>query len=237
MNVEGLTNIGLIRNTNQDNFLINKKYNLFLVADGMGGHESGDVASSIAVKTVEEFFEKYWNNKSTADLLEKAFKEANRAINNYSKKFGENYLMGTTLTAAVINNKTAYIAHVGDSRAYLINKDTIKLITTDHSYVRELVRNGSISEEEAVLHPHKNILTRALGIDKEVNFDLLEITLEKNDLLLLCTDGLFNCLSDELIHNIVKKAACLKEANQNLINESLNFGGEDNITVVLIEAV
>ncbi len=236
MNAEGFTNIGLKRNINQDTFLINKKYNLFLVADGMGGHESGEVASTIAVKAVEETFNNYWENTLIADLLEKAVREANNSIYNYSKKCGENYVMGTTLTIAVIQNNTAYIAHIGDSRAYLINNDTINLITSDHSYVRELVKNGSISEEEAIVHPHKNILTRALGIENEVNFDLLEVSLKKDDYILLCTDGLFNLLSDKLIHEIVLKASNIKDAGQNLINESLNFGGDDNITVVIINA-
>lgn len=236
MSAEGLTNIGLKRNKNQDTFLIREDFNLYVVADGMGGHQAGEVASAIATRTIERVFsEASRKDFSVVQVLKSAVEEANSIIYQSSKNNSQDYIMGTTLTTAAIEGNTAYIAHVGDSRAYIMDEKTITPITVDHSYVGELIRNGSLSEEEAVSHPQRNILTRALGTEPHVNIDLFEIQMKKNDCLILCTDGLFNALSKEEIHEIVLAAADLRQATKKLIDEALLKDGNDNITVVLFK--
>lgn len=230
-----MTHIGLKRDKNQDSFLINFNYNLYIVADGMGGHQLGEVASVIAVKAVEKKFKNMINKGIEVNYaLKYAVEEANEIIYNYSRKRLLFDKMGTTITASVVRKNLLHIAHIGDSRAYLINESDVTLLTPDHSYVGELLRSGYISEKDADIHPMKNVLTKALGIDAKISCDYLEYSFRKSSYLLLCTDGLFDALYKEEIQEIILSNYTLKKAVSSLIDKALSRGGNDNITVVLV---
>jgi len=235
MHVNSLTNIGLVRKANEDSFLTDKNRGLFVVADGMGGHEAGELASSIAIKTLEDLLTKevIFNQKGRS--LCQAIQKANEIINQESKVNTNCTGMGTTLTAALFIDNMLYIAHIGDSRAYLIRDKTIRLLTKDHSLVGELLRQGELTESEAYRHPHRNILTRALGTEREVEIDQTEIKVKSGDLLLLCTDGLYNLVHDkEILREVIHNGSDMEKTVNRLVQIALDRGGVDNITVVLV---
>ena len=232
MQANSLSDIGLVRKINEDSYLVKESIGLFVVADGMGGHKGGQLASTIAIQTIDDFFNEDNDHAQKGSYLSLALNIANRRIFEAASK-GENLGMGTTVTGIKIINSKAYIAHIGDSRAYLIRNNNIELITNDHSLVGELMRNGELSEKEALTHPHRNILIRALGTEPEVEIDLLEIDLQVDDILLLCTDGLSNHVDKEEMLNIVQ-GYNIKEAVNLLVKVALDRGGTDNITVVLV---
>ena len=208
--------------------------NLFTVADGMGGHNAGDYASSHAVRIlVDEIREDADYNP--VKVIRHAIEAANTEIRNRAQEDENLRGMGTTMVVATIVDQYAYVANVGDSRLYVI-QDGIRQVTRDHSLVQEMVRMGEISEAEARNHPDKNIITRALGAEKTVDVDFFDLKLEKGCTILMCSDGLSNMVEDEKIQEIIsdpeadidqKGSALLREANQN--------GGKDNIAVVLVE--
>ncbi|GAW91421.1 Stp1/IreP family PP2C-type Ser/Thr phosphatase [Calderihabitans maritimus] len=233
MQVEALTNTGLVREDNQDCYIIDEARGLLVVADGMGGHRAGEVASRLAVTAIKEYLEMADVSQDPAGKLREAVQRANALIYRYAHKSKQHLGMGTTVTAVLVTDNCLTLAHVGDSRAYLVKQDGIELLTQDHSLVGELVRNGSITEEEARCHPHRNILTRALGTEEQVKVDVMKFPLEKGDLILLCTDGLFNLVSEEEMYRLIRKCHNLKSAVQEMINLGLQRGGYDNITVVL----
>lgn len=231
------TNKGKVRDINEDNYLLteNKSYILYAVADGMGGHNAGEIASEIAVNSLKELFEKHDENLKVPTFINKSIIYANEKIREEAGK-NDNYLgMGTTLTMAVIdkNENTLYVANVGDSRVYLISKDSIRQITSDHSLVAEFVKQGKITEKEAESHPKKNIITRALGTNHEVAADIFEIEIEKNSKLMLCSDGLTNHLDNEEILKIINSNN--ENYAEKLIDMANKKGGTDNITVIIAE--
>ena len=233
-----VTDIGKRRQLNQDYVFaqetpLGNLANLFLVADGMGGHNAGDYASRYAVETVVREVKGSFE-KSPVRILGKAIKVANDQIR---RKAGEDvslYGMGTTMVAATLMGHYLQVANVGDSRLYIVN-DEIRQITRDHSLVEEMVRLGGINEEEARHHPDKNIITRAIGVKEDVEADFYEFSLKKGDIILMCSDGLSNMIEDEEIFAIVKGARDIVEAGQNLIDRANENGGNDNISVVLAE--
>ena len=233
-----VTDIGKRRQLNQDYVFaqetpLGNLANLFLVADGMGGHNAGDYASRYAVETVVREVKGSFE-KSPVRILGKAIKVANDQIR---RKAGEDvslYGMGTTMVAATLMGHYLQVANVGDSRLYIVN-DEIRQITRDHSLVEEMVRLGGINEEEARHHPDKNIITRAIGVKEDVEVDFYEFSLKKGDIILMCSDGLSNMIEDEEIFAIVKGARDIVEAGQNLIDRANENGGNDNISVVLAE--
>ncbi|MGI6224898.1 MAG: Stp1/IreP family PP2C-type Ser/Thr phosphatase [Peptococcales bacterium] len=233
MHVNSLTNIGLVRKANEDNFLTDKKRGLFVVADGMGGHERGDLASSIAIKTLDSFLTLEVINTHKVNALCQAIQKANGLIFQEAQTNKSCAGMGTTITATLFIDDQLYIGHIGDSRAYLIRDARIDLLTKDHSLVGELVRKGELTESEAYRHPHRNVLTRALGTEPKVEVDISEYKIKTGDLLLLCTDGLYNLVNDSEILSIIKKNN-LKESVNQLVKIALERGGVDNITVVLV---
>lgn len=235
MEIQSLTNIGLIRKANEDNYLVDKDRKLFVVADGMGGHQGGKLASGLAIKTIDEYCELKEKPEDYRVLLEKIIKKANLLI--YEKAHTEDGFigMGTTVTAALFKDNNLFIANIGDSRAYIINNEKITLLTEDHSLVRVLVNKGEITEEEAINHPNKNILIRALGIEPEVDVDIFNIKVKKGDFLLLCTDGLTNLVRDKEILEIVEKNITAEDSINELMNVALNRGGNDNITIILVK--
>lgn len=233
--IHGLTDVGQKRELNEDSFAFEKlkKGYVMIVSDGMGGHNAGEVASAIAVDKIREFCSKQDMFSNPELMLRKAVSYANEAIYETSMKNAEMYGMGATLVVALGYGKNVYIANVGDSRAYLVNKESIAQITKDHSYVYELVKTGLITPEEAKTHPRRNEILKALGIAPEVYPDIFPIEIQRTDKLLLCTDGLTEVVSDqeifETVNRLSRQAACetlVRMANQN--------GGPDNITVVLM---
>lgn len=233
------TNNGKVRNNNEDNFVVINKdsFCLCVVADGMGGHKAGEVASNIAVNTIKHYFlEQYLMLKNKIPkLIINSVNLANKIVYNKSEENINYQGMGTTITMAIIDKleRVAYIGNVGDSRTYLVNKNKIIQITDDHTFVRELVKKGEITDIEAKNHIDRNIITRAVGSDKNVIIDIFEIELEDDDIILLCSDGLTNHILDKDILGYIKHygADCVDK----LISLANENGGTDNITVIIID--
>ncbi|SMB94658.1 protein phosphatase [Thermanaeromonas toyohensis ToBE] len=232
MRAEALTHTGLIRPDNEDAFLVDTEKGLLAVADGMGGHQAGEVASFLALRALAEKLKEELVEDPLAKLLA-AVHFANEVVYRSACQSPELSGMGTTLTAAWVVGSQAFLAHVGDSRAYLFRGGRLEVLTHDHSYVGELVRSGDLTVEQARLHPHRNILTRALGTEAEVIVDTRVVGLHTGDRLLLCTDGLPEVVKDEEIAEVLSSRTGLKEAVQSLVRLALERGGPDNVTVVL----
>ena len=227
--------MGMFYRIADENILKEKGY-LLIVADGMGGHKAGEVASRMATEIIsQEYFKKNANGSIEKNLF-KAFELANKQIYDMSSSNAAYHGMGTTCTAIVVADQTVYYAHVGDSRAYFFKKDVITRITEDHTYVQELVKKGDITAKEAETHPKRNILTNAMGTKPSLRIDTgkFKISFEKGDRLLLCSDGLYDYLKDEELAQILKTKS-LQEAAEYMIIEAKRRGGHDNITVVLAE--
>ena len=237
------TDIGMTRSENQDSFgYIRDMENvpeIYVVADGMGGHKSGHVASKIAVDFVIEKLSdsKLWENgkNDVFDNIMDVMKAANDYIAELGSRKEEFEGMGTTMIITVYIENKLYIGHVGDSRLYIMNNKKISQITTDHSYVELLVKEGTISREDARNHPKKNIITRALGIPEKIAVDTLVMDLKENDTVIICTDGLSNKLEDKEMWEIIKGSNDLDSACRKLIDKANERGGEDNVTVILLK--
>ncbi len=237
MEIFGQTNIGLVRATNQDSFRIGKFSGgsaWAVVCDGMGGASGGDVASKMAADLIAERIEKNYHDDmkqlSVSNLLESAINFANIKIYDLAREDLTLKGMGTTVVAAIIRENEVFISHAGDSRAYIIGED-IKQVTKDHSLVQEMLDRGEITEEEAKNHPVKSYITRALGVSDRINVDFTAESFEKNDIILLCTDGFSNSVEEDNFKKLFENAS--DEAVEKLIDEANANGGRDNITVVL----
>ena len=229
------TETGLVRKQNEDNFCICPDIGLFAIADGMGGHQAGEIASRLATQKLADFIRTYLEFYSDQEtLLTKGMQEINHQIYLISQQNKRYQGMGTTLTAALIQNNHLYLAHIGDSRLYLLRQEQIKQLTEDHTVVQNLVTSGTITADQARTHPKRHILTRALGIDSNVKAEISKINLKAQDKILLCTDGLTNYVTPEEIHHLVNNAAEVKQAVHNLTEMALERGGADNITVILV---
>jgi protein phosphatase len=222
------TDTGLQRRENEDSALAQAP--VFVVADGMGGAQAGEVASRIAV---EAFARELPSSGTPEQRLVARVHEANKRIFDVSRSERERAGMGTTLTAAYLADSNLTIAHVGDSRAYLMRDGSLRRLTQDHSLVDELVRRGKLTEEQAAEHPQRSIITRALGPEPEVDVDTWTYPVRAGDVLLLCSDGLTSMVSEDRVAEIIASADSLKIAAQALIDEANAAGGRDNITVVL----
>jgi len=228
------TDVGLRRKENEDRYALCPQLGLYLVADGMGGHSAGQVASELAAETALQAIQTL--DGAAASLAEKlryAVAAANRAIFGRAEEQPEYAGMGTTLVAFLADQERAALAHVGDSRAYLIRGRRIRQLTDDHSIVGELLRRREISEDAAREHPHRHVLTRALGVRRLVEPDLVELALEPRDVFVLCSDGLTNHVEDHEIAKWVCGGEELQETCEQLIDLANSRGGEDNSTVLL----
>jgi protein phosphatase len=235
---DGLTDIGKIRDHNEDNYayLSLGEKSLFVVADGMGGHDAGEVASRIAVETVcEEIRKGSKTDRDPQGLIECAVQRANNEVRREgsSKKSD----MGTTLSIALIDDDTAHIANVGDSRVYWIENGSITQITEDHSLVAKLVAAGKLTKEEARGHPRSNLLYRTIGNDETVTVDTFQVALKKGGCLLLCSDGLWGEVVDEEIHKVFAAGSDAKTACARLVRMAIENGGKDNITAVVVKVL
>ncbi len=224
--------------------------NLYAVADGMGGHSSGEIASKIAVETISDFFrnseiseDSTWpyayddNISFEGNKLKTAVAVANEKIQEYASEHPESRGMGTTVVAVLVLDSRLILCHVGDSRCYLLRDGKLSLVTSDHSWVNEQVKLGFLTEEEAQKHPFRNVITKALGTKGEATAEINETEGRSGDLLLLCTDGLNSMIPDSEIAKIVSKDTGLDEKARSLIDAANNAGGEDNITLVLLKIV
>lgn len=234
-----ITDIGKKRKLNQDyvyasEMPVGNLPNLFLVADGMGGHQAGDYASKCAIETIVEFAQSS-SDTEPIPVLEKAIVRANTVVRVYAKTDEKLKGMGTTIVAATIKDNKMCVANVGDSRLYVLGDREIRQITRDHSLVEEMVRMGGLKREQARMHPDKNIITRAIGVEEDIDVDFFKVTLNPGEIVLMCSDGLTNMLEDEEIRMILQGQRDLVEKAECLINAANNNGGKDNIAVVLID--
>jgi protein phosphatase len=233
-----ITDIGERRRINQDYVFcsenaIGKLPNLFIVADGMGGHNAGDYASRFCVEFFKQQIEES-GMESPISLIEAAIRETNEALRSKAQEQTDLEGMGTTLVAATIFNKEMYVANVGDSRLYVIGK-LIKQVTEDHSLVEAMVKTGELNRCEARVHPNKNIITRAIGANDTVEPDFFEVSLEDGDTVLMCSDGLTNMLEDETIERIIRENEDPETAAETLVKCANENGGKDNIAIVIIK--
>ena len=222
------TDVGSQRERNEDSLIVSPP--LFVVADGMGGHNAGDVASEVAVNTLAALAPTI----PDVDLLGRAVESANHAVITESQKAGRNG-MGTTITACVVQDEKIAIAHVGDSRAYLLHTGKLQQITRDHSWVADMVEQGQLTPEEARVHPNRSVITRALGSDPYMQPDLYEVTASEGDRLLLCSDGLTGMVDDGSIQSMLARIRDPQRCAAALVNEAIANGGSDNITVIVVD--
>jgi serine/threonine protein phosphatase PrpC len=234
------SDVGRVRAVNEDRVIVRDGVAggaLAIVADGMGGHQAGDTASQMTIELVQEALQHLPSELEPTDraaLLMEAIRDANAKV--YEIASGEEHYrgMGTTVTVAIADSERVVIGHIGDSRAYFINHDEFSQITEDHTLVNELVKTGQITPEEASMHPRRNVLTRALGTDADVEVDISNISWGMGDMLLLCSDGLSNLVPAEDLLRTVRGDGTLDEKVDRLVEYALNAGGDDNITVVLL---
>ncbi|CEG26774.1 Stp1/IreP family PP2C-type Ser/Thr phosphatase [Bacillus sp. B-jedd] len=241
MNAVYMTDQGKIRSHNEDCggiFLNGDGSRLAIVADGMGGHRAGDVASGMALEEMKKF----WESSSGIHLPDQAenwLKEhislVNDSLFKHARANEECDGMGTTIVAAVMLEDSATIANIGDSRCYILNESGFRKITEDHSLVNELLRSGQITKEDAENHPRKNVLLRALGTEEKVAMDISTIMFEEGDLLLLCSDGLSNKVSESEMAEVLKSGGDLEQKASRLVSLANEYGGEDNITLAIVE--
>ncbi len=238
MKVSSATSVGRIRPSNEDSYFVSPPESsdmvLAVVADGMGGHNAGEIASGKAVSILKKNVQE-GNGENPRDILIRAVEKANREIYEMSIKESKFSGMGTTITACIADDNRVTAAQVGDSRLYLIREGKITQITKDHSLVEMLLENGRITEEEAKHHPQKNVITRAVGTEKNVEVDMYEFTANGGDVILLCSDGLVNMVENEEILSVIISRDALDSAADKLVDAAEIAGGTDNITVVLIE--
>jgi serine/threonine protein phosphatase PrpC len=246
----GKTDVGLVRKNNEDNFGYDTRSGIFVVCDGMGGQAAGELASKIAVDTVLGYFHRE-DSGSDSEVLGRGFAEvseranalanavqlANKAIREASAQDAGHAGMGCTLVALRVEGNLFSIAHVGDSRIYLVRQGAIQQLTTDHSLVMEQVRRGLITLEEAEHCDMQNVIVRALGSEDSVEPDLADLTLEPNDTLLLCSDGLSRYVKDSAMLDVINRIEILEEACDGLIEAAKSGASDDNITCLLVRAV
>lgn len=237
----GKTDIGKARSKNEDSIFVKNSLegnisNLYIVADGMGGHKAGSIASSFSIKYFCEYIENNcFDNEEILDLLVSAVKYSNEKVYKMSLENSDYSNMGTTFLACTIKENMLYIAHIGDCRLYLIRQKQIAQITTDHTYVMEMVKAGEITYEQARNHPNSNVVTRALGIEEDIIIDGLFCRINDGDIVLLCSDGLSGMVTDNEILQITSdEYMTIEEKVDKLIDTANNNGGRDNISVIII---
>lgn len=238
MNFFGLSNKGKVRGNNEDYFHIPQSENdikLFVVADGMGGENAGEVASCLAVSSIAlHVLSNYQEINDIPLLLRQAINSANKTVYQTAKSDKNYNHMGTTVVCAIIKDNVVYVANVGDSRCYIVNENNLQQISIDHSFVQEMIDKGLLSVDEAKNHPNKNLITRAIGVDRFVDTDVFIKPFNKGDKLLLATDGLTGMIDKEKISSIINSENDCKLAVEKLIDSANEAGGKDNITAVLI---
>lgn len=233
-------NRGIVRKNNEDACFVIPSQDVYIVADGVGGNRSGEVASRTAVSEIAEFVNKEdlsacQSPEDIFGIFYEAIETANNTIYHMGVQNDENRGMATTVVTAYIQEDAAYISNIGDSRAYLFKDGQLRRITTDHTYVNELIEQGIITEEEAEHHKQKNVITKALGTEKLAEPDFYKVNLAKGDIVMLCSDGLYGEVSTPAIEKILGSGSSMNDACAKLVEEAIKCGGRDNITVVCIK--
>ena len=239
MKFHAITDVGRMRSQNQDNVYgttspIGPLPNLFLVADGMGGHNAGDYASRRAIELVKESVEQSPGTEPV-EVLRTAITTANDMLLSEARQQEEKSGMGTTFVAATIVNEELLVANVGDSRLYVLHDGQLRQITLDHSLVEEMVRTGSMSQEMAYHHPKKHMITRAVGAEDKVDIDFFDVSLFGDEIILLCSDGLSNMVEDDRIRELLLTKESAQQRAESLVQAANQKGGRDNITVIVVE--
>jgi len=224
----GATDQGQVRDTNEDGYVVDRRLQLFAVADGMGGHRAGEIASATALEALRAAV-------ASGTGLGDAITNANEAVHGKAAQDAELQGMGTTLTAVVPDGNGVLVGHVGDSRAYLLRDGELRQLTTDHSLVEELIREGTLTEEQAATHPQRSIITRALGVEGSVEVDVYPVPLLPGDRLLICSDGLTSMLRSNAIAGLLRRESDPTRAANLLVDAANAAGGEDNITTIVID--
>jgi protein phosphatase len=245
MNAAGLTDKGKTRSGNQDAILVTSEPlgplpNLYIVADGVGGHNAGDIASTQAITFMYDYIGNFQaanfvQPENYLDLLVTTVQGANNLICKMAEEDEALFEMGTTLTACVVTTDKIILAHVGDSRAYAISPDKITQLTLDHTYVEEMVQSGKLTAEEALTHPKRHVVTRVLGIQSSFEVDGIVMPINDISTILLCSDGLTNMLDNDTIKEIVNGVGFAEHRAKFLIEEANSRGGHDNISAILID--
>lgn len=235
----GISDIGLVREHNEDVWVAHPEEGLFILADGMGGHAAGEVAAKESVDYLYDLFQKSkTSNEKSVEEVCKLFKDALQEVNTavYKEGKADKNLegMGTTICVLYLHHSEAILVHVGDSRIYRLRHQTLKQLTEDHSLVSELIAVGAVKSEEANTFPYKHILTRAIGTQPKVEPTVSSVTIESNDLFMLCSDGLTNYVKDHEIQEILSTSHSLEEKGKQLVHLANEHGGGDNITLILI---
>lgn len=236
MRVVSKTNVGMVRSNNEDSFLVREPY-LFVVADGMGGHAAGEIASRATLKAFEAATHelRVGFEGDASNVLKDAFLKANEHVYKMAVSNPDYEGMGTTMTALYLQqDKTAYVAHIGDSRMYLFRHGVLMQVTQDHTYVTKLLEERKITREEAQNHPKRHMLMRAIGVEENIEFDVIPFTVEAGDRLLLCTDGLSDMLTEMEMTTVLEQED-LEAVGDALIEKALAKGGRDNVTLVLVD--
>ena len=242
MKYSAKTDKGSVREINEDYYNIITGYSgipaVFIIADGMGGHNAGEIASMTSIEHISnailESPELLSKSTDMAVTIKSLIAKANEVVYEKSLELTENHGMGTTLIMAVITGNTMYIGHVGDSRLYIVKNDKMNCITTDHSYIEELIKNGTLTREEAQKHPKRNIITRALGCSLDLEVDTYICKLEENDYIIMCTDGLTTMMDEkEIKDTVIRNTPAI--ACEELVAGAIRNGGDDNITVIVIK--
>lgn len=233
-------NRGVVRENNEDACFVIPSHDVYIVADGVGGNKSGEVASRTAVSEIAGFVNSHDLSEceSPEDIFEffyEAIEKANDSIYQMGAVNEENRGMATTVVLAYIRGEAAYISNIGDSRAYLFRDGMLKRITSDHTYVNELIDKGVITEAEAENHKQKNVITKALGTPQLAEPDFYKVSVQKGDVLMLCSDGLYGEISQESIERILGSGISMNDACADMVEEAIRCGGRDNITVVCIK--
>ena len=237
------SDVGKVREINEDAFYISNSLDevqLYMLADGMGGYNGGEIASKLAIQSAKNYIENNFkeiekDKDSIIQLIGSSIEYANMVVYEKAKENKELSGMGTTLEVCLIYNNRAFIGHVGDSRIYRIRKEFMRKLTQDHSYVQKLVKDGTITQEEAAHHPQKNMLTRALGCNAFVEPDVMVKGFLKDDILVMCSDGLTNMVKTEIIYQEASKN--IEQAPKELVRIANENGGKDNVTVVIIKNI
>lgn len=231
----GLTDVGVVRKANQDDYYIDPEGRFFIVADGMGGHAGGEEASHLATQTIQTYLESYWHTaESSKTILEQALLEANQAIIEDQRHHPERGDMGTTVVVLLFRDEQPLCAHIGDSRLYRLRGAQLDQITEDHTWVALAIRMGEISPDQARAHPWRHVLAQCLGREDLRQIDIQPVQIQPSDRLLLCSDGLTEELSDQVIASQLKSIRVCEKAASALIEAAKEHGGRDNITVIVL---
>ncbi|NLW43206.1 MAG: Stp1/IreP family PP2C-type Ser/Thr phosphatase [Tissierellia bacterium] len=240
MKFDAVSNVGKVRNNNEDSYYISEKENfpLFIVADGIGGHNFGEIASKMAVDVIKntiKTIENYDNLDELESDMIKAISNANDEVYDMSNSADEYAGMGTTLTALYVYHDSMLIGHVGDSRTYAVNDREIRQLTEDDTIVNRLLKLGEITPSEAINHPKKNIITNAIGTDSNIDISLVQYNYGKGEYILMCTDGLTDMATNEEILNTINEQKTPSKISAKLLEIALEAGGKDNITLIILQ--